>query len=194
MVVISGCIGYNGKASLFCTEVIDLYLKWMGRYRGVVEQLIHYCNVYASVYKKELTYPKTGLSVSFSQIQVLEYLLENEELNQNMSTIARRLGITLSSFSKMINVLVEKGLVEKFYISGNKKNIIVHINDRGRALYDEYSNYIFRHHFAAMFDSLEALSNEQLSLLEQALSHHPNSKQEKTPCAVLIPVGRTRAD
>ena len=103
---------YN-SISVLC-EVIVLELKWMGRYRGVVEQLIRYCNVYAGVYKKETLYPKTNVAVSYSQVQVLEYLLENEELNQNMSTIAKRLGITLSSFSKMINVLMEKGLVENW--------------------------------------------------------------------------------
>jgi len=30
-----------------------MQLQWMGEYREIVEKLIHYCNVYASVYKKE---------------------------------------------------------------------------------------------------------------------------------------------
>lgn len=163
-------------------------LKWMGRYRGVVEQLIRYCNVYAGVYKKETLYPKTNVAVSYSQVQVLEYLLENEELNQNMSTIAKRLGITLSSFSKMINVLTEKGLVEKYYIEGNKKNIIVHINDRGRALYEEYTQYIVKRHFAAMFDALRDLPDEYLPMLADALAKHPVATQAVESAPVLIPV------
>mgnify|MGYP007101998053 FL=1 len=53
-------------------------LEWMGEYREVVEALIHYCNIYAGVYRTEkLQYQ--GISYSYAQIQVLEYLLENEE-------------------------------------------------------------------------------------------------------------------
>ena len=33
-----------------------MQLEWMGEYREVVESLIHYCNVYAGVYKKEMTH------------------------------------------------------------------------------------------------------------------------------------------
>ena len=79
-------------------------LEWMGDYRELLEKLIHYCNQYANSYKEEQDY---GLAepFSFAQIQVLEYLLENEELNQNMSTISTRLGVSLSAFSKMVNRL-----------------------------------------------------------------------------------------
>ena len=52
-------------------------LDWMGEYRGVVEALIHYCNIYAGVYRIEkMTY--RDVRYSYAQIQVLEYLLENE--------------------------------------------------------------------------------------------------------------------
>lgn len=174
-------------------EVNTLKLTWMGPYREVVEQLIHYCNVYATVYKKELHYTKTDVSVSFAQIQVLEYLLENEELNQNMSTIAKRLGITLSTFSKLINVLVEKNLVEKYYIEGNKKSIIVHINDRGRVLYDEYSQIIRDTHFSRMFDALAEIPEQYLLLFAHALSYDPlEQRTQKLGEPQLIPVSECK--
>ena len=56
-------------------------LAWMGEYRDVVEKLIRYCNIYAAVYKKE-AYRGTDVKISYSQIQVVEYLLENEELHR----------------------------------------------------------------------------------------------------------------
>ena len=55
-------------------------LDWMGEYRGVVEALIHYCNIYAGVYRVEKL-EFEGVTYSYAQIQVLEYLLENEELH-----------------------------------------------------------------------------------------------------------------
>ena len=79
-------------------------LEWMGEYRDVVEALIHYCNRYSASYKAEKL-ELFGINFSFAQIQVLEYLLENEDLCQNMSQIAERLGISRSNFTKIIHRL-----------------------------------------------------------------------------------------
>ncbi|MBP5294475.1 MAG: MarR family transcriptional regulator, partial [Lachnospiraceae bacterium] len=79
-------------------------LEWMGEHREVVEALIHYCNIYAGVYRIEkMSYE--GITYSYAQIQVLEYLLENEERGENMRTIAHRLGIHRSNFTKIIHRL-----------------------------------------------------------------------------------------
>ena len=93
-------------------------LAWMGEYREMVEALIHYCNIYAAAYKVEKM-EFQGVSYSYAQIQVLEYLLENEERNENMSAIAARLGITRSNFTKIVNRLVAKGLLDKAYMLGS---------------------------------------------------------------------------
>jgi DNA-binding MarR family transcriptional regulator len=164
-----------------------MQLEWMGEYREVVESLIHYCNVYAGVYKKEQTHG-TEVSFSFAQIQVLEYLLENEELNQNMSCIATRLGITFSTFSKVVNKLESKGLLEKYYLEGNKKNIVVRVSDLGRQVYTTYSEEILKKHFSAMFEHLKEIPSEYLPSIAKALKSASLNKQPETECApVLIP-------
>lgn len=165
-------------------------LEWMGSYRGLLEKLIRYCNVYAAVYKEEIDY---GLEepFSFAQIQVLEYLLENEELNQNMSTIACRLGVSLSTFSKMVSKLTDKGLLEKFYLEGNRKNIVVRVSQRGRELYGEYSQRVLEEHFSHMFDVLNTIPEEYIASFVQALDRpfSAAAHKEKKPAAepVLIP-------
>jgi DNA-binding MarR family transcriptional regulator len=164
-----------------------MQLEWMGEYRDVVEGLIHYCNVYAGIYKKEQTHG-TDVSFSFAQIQVLEYLLENEELNQNMSCIATRLGITFSTFSKVVNKLESKGLLEKYYLEGNKKNIVVRVSDLGRQVYTTYSEEILKKHFSAMFEHLKEIPSEYLPTIAKALKNASLNKQPETECApVLIP-------
>ena len=95
-------------------------LAWMGDYREVVEALIHYCNIYAAAYKVEKMEYR-GVRYSYAQIQVLEYLLENEERNENMSAVAGRLGITRSNFTKIVNRLAAKGIVEKDYMPGSRR-------------------------------------------------------------------------
>ena len=97
-------------------------LAWMGEYREIVEALIHYCNIYAAAYKLEKMEYR-GVTYSYAQIQVLEYLLENEERNENMSAIAARLGITRSNFSKIASRLVAKGLLKKEYLPGSQKEM-----------------------------------------------------------------------
>lgn len=128
-------------------------LEWMGEYRDVVEALIHYCNIYAAAYKVEKMEYR-GVTYSFSQIQVLEYLLENEARQEKMSAIARRLGITRSNFTKIIKRLSDKGLVEKQPVTGSRKEIMVSVNALGRELYNDYAKEILRWHFSPMFDSL----------------------------------------
>lgn len=143
-------------------------LAWMGEYREVVEALIHYCNIYAAAYKVEKMQFQ-GVSYSYAQIQVLEYLLENEERNENMSAIAARLGITRSNFTKIVNRLVAKGLLDKAYMPGSRKAMKLTVNDLGRELYTAYSQEILRWHFSPMFRELAKISPEDYPAIRDAL-------------------------
>ena len=144
-------------------------LAWMGEYREVVEALIRYCNVYAYVYKSEKLYHE-GVHYSYAQIQVLEYLLENEEKQEPMNAVAARLGVTRSNFTKIVRRLEEKGLVEKNYIPGSRKSIAVTVNDKGRKLYDTYSKEILIWHFGAMFGELTGIPPEYRDNISRALT------------------------
>ena len=143
-------------------------LEWMGEYRGVVEALIHYCNIYASAYKLEKQ-SYQGISYSYAQIQVLEYLLENEERQEHMSAVASRLGITRSNFTKIVSRLEAKGLVERRQRPGSRKELLVTVLPLGRALYEEYSQEILRWHFAPMFEELRQVPPEDREHLRDAL-------------------------
>jgi len=167
-----------------------MQLEWMGEYREVVEKLIHYCNAYASIYKKECI-TKTGVTFSFSQIQVLEYLLENEERNENMSIIAARLGIALSSFSKLVSALEKKGLLEKYNLEGNKKNIVVRVSPLGEQVYEAYSKEIYENHFKHMFEILSSLPKEYLPIVAEALAEPMRRRTYTAPQKpALIPYHR----
>lgn len=144
-------------------------LDWMGDHREFVESLIHYCNIYSFSYKPEVMNYK-GVSYSFALIQVLEYLLENEERNEKMCEIALRLGITRSNFTKIINRLAHKGLVRKVSVPGNRKELRVVPTPFGRELYDDYSSKILDYHFSKMFRTLDKIPPEYRSMMGEALS------------------------
>ena len=143
-------------------------LSWMGEYRDVVDALIHYCNIYAAAYKIEKMEFR-GVSYSYAQIQVLEYLLENEERNENMSAIAARLGITRSNFTKIVNRLVAKGLLEKHHLPGSRKELCLTVNALGRELYEDYSQDILRWHFSPMFAHLDRIDKADYPAIHDAL-------------------------
>ena len=143
-------------------------LAWMGENRGVVEALIHYCNIYASAYKLEKQ-EYHGIHYSYAQIQVLEYLLENEERDEHMSAIASRLGISRSNFTKIVNRLESKGLVEKRLRPGSRKELLVTVLPQGKALYEDYSREILRWHFAPMFEELSQIPTEPREHIRLAL-------------------------
>ena len=57
----------------------------------------------------------------------------------------------------LTRLLEEKGLVDKKYAPGSRKNINVTVNEKGRKLYRTYSGLILRHHFAPMFKHLQEI-------------------------------------
>lgn len=157
------CYTERGKA------VERVKLEWMGEYRDIVEALIHYCNIYAAVYKIERMEFR-GVQYSYAQIQVLEYLLENEEREENMSSIAARLGITRSNFTKIVNRLVQKGLLQKSPMPGSRKAVRLTVNPLGRELYAAYSQEILRWHFSPMFRELEQIPPTYYPRIRDALN------------------------
>lgn len=143
-------------------------LEWMGDYRGILESLIHYCNIYSSAYKPEV-FEYKGVTYSFSLIQVVEYLIENEERDENMNAIAKRLGITRSSFTKITHKLEDKGLVRKTEKEGNLKEIYLVVTDFGRELYENYANIIFEQHFSKMFKEFDKIPKEYMEVFAKGL-------------------------
>lgn len=148
-------------------------LQWLGEYRGLVEALIYFANNYMRVYNKEFLGDEVKLS--FSQIQVLEYLIENEEYNQKMAEIAKRLGITASSFTKLANKLVEKGILQKYHIKGNRKDIIIRVTPFGKREYQKYSEQTASLLFGEMFRIGNEVSEKELEIFTRML-HSLSSK------------------
>lgn len=112
-------------------------LEWMGEYRNVVDAMIRMCNAYYRVYNSEFV---SDIHLSPAQLQVMEYILENDDSHDNMSVIAKRLSISQSSFSKIVNQLVRRGFLEKYHLTNNGKNVIIKVSDYGKACYAKYSS------------------------------------------------------
>lgn len=150
-----------------------MQLDWLGEYRTFIEKLIKFGNAYAATYQKEQSFGTTK-SFSSSQLQTMEYILENEEKNQTMKEIAERLGISPSSFSKNVKKMIEKGLLEKYQTEDNKKNIIVKVSPLGKAVYSDYCDYVKKGIINDLKAKLSDVPKENIDIIAEAIDMWAN--------------------
>ncbi len=142
--------------------------EWLGRYRQLTEKIVRYGNAYARTYNKPIFYG-TNIDLTTAEVQTLEYILENEELKLNMVDIASRLGVSSSVFSKYVKQMLDRGLLEKYHILGNRKNIIIRASPLGRELYTQYCKYEREIYFENILSYLDDIPDEYISRFSTVL-------------------------
>lgn len=138
-----------------------MQLEWLGKYRLLVEKIIKYGNIYSRTYRKNHLYG-TDRVFSAAELQTLEYILENENEHQNMAEIASRLGVSRSTLSKNVKMMLDKGLLEKYHTYDNRKDIIIKPSEEGRHVYEQYCIFAQKDFFDKMFEILEDVPDEHI--------------------------------
>ena len=146
----------------------------MGPYRDFVDSLVRFGNVWSQATSTPGAI-KTSAFISGTELQVLEYILENEDLHQKMAEVAQRLYIPQSSFSKIVKQLVEKGLLEKYHAKGNQKDVIVQVSEKGRKVYLEYAEGAKNGKWGEMFKTLDKLPQEAVSMMTDMFNEFSSS-------------------
>ncbi len=144
-------------------------LEWLGKYRGFVGKLMKFGNAYARTYNDENRVVDSPIKLSSAQIQTLECIIENEENNRNMAALSAMLGMTPSAFSKNVNKMMGKGLLEKYQASNNKKDIIVRVSDFGKKIYEQYADHALEAVFNEMFEKLDEIPEQYLEKFAEIL-------------------------
>ena len=144
-------------------------LDWMREYRPTVEAMISFGNAYSQVVNIPGIMTDAAM-INATEVQVLEYILENEERHENMSTIAKRLNISQSTFSKMTKQLVSKNLLEKYHSSSNSKNVIIKVSTHGREVYEKYSRDTFERFWKDIFAELDKLDDASIAVFNDILT------------------------
>ena len=108
-----------------------------------------------------------AIDLSAAQIQTLEYIMENE--NTKMSDIARKLGVTRSTFSKNAKNLIDKGLLKKYRREDNKKDIYLFATDFGKEVYHQYTDFVYNNWYQELFKIADTVPQEYLDKFEQML-------------------------
>ena len=145
-------------------------LEWMGKYRAYVEAMVRYGNAYAQAVN--IAGVMEDPPITSAQLQVLEYILENETRHDNMASIAARLQISQSSFSKIAKQLVTKNLLERYHLKNNKKEVILQVTDHGREIYEQYATGPRTEVWRKSFAMLDTLDENTVQLITHMLDLH----------------------
>lgn len=145
-------------------------LKWFGEHRRLIEKMILYGNSYARTYK--IACPRyKGYELSASEMQVMEYLLENEEKQENMLVISQRLGISASSFTNVVSKLTKMGLLEKYHLENNRKAVIVLVSALGKEIYEAYTKEASEHWIEPVARMLEGIPKQYIEKFAEVLEY-----------------------
>lgn len=152
-------------------------LEWMGPYRDIIGNFYRSANGYSQICKSEIF----GEPVTFSpyEVQIIEHILEHAEEHRNMKWYASRLGLSQGTYSKYIQKLVDKGLLEKYHTSGNKKDIILMVSPLGLQEYKAYAAIAESYLFSDLFEYLNGLGEEELETVNRVFAIFGRMHAEK---------------
>lgn len=143
-------------------------LTWFGRYRDIIAALVYHTNCVnrTSNVRENIG---DGVMLTVQEWQTLESIIEHDDKSLIMSDISKLLGLPLSTLSKVTKQLLSQGLVERYRIDGNRKNIILRPSKKGYLLYHSHCEAVTRPLFQNFFNKLEPLSDEQLKIISDAI-------------------------
>ena len=101
--------------------------------------------------------------ITNNDMHVIEAIGLNEA--KNMSTIAKKLNITVSSLTTAMNSLVRKGYVERQRSTDDRRVVEVRLTERGRKAYRQHEEY----HMQMVEAAIAEMSQEEIQVLIKML-------------------------
>lgn len=141
---------------------------WQADYGDIIAEIIKYGNLYANINKKASDFG-TNYQVSLSDIQILEKVYLNEKKQMKMNELAAELGMTQSAFSKNINKLVKMGLVKKYHLENNKKDVFLLVTEEGKETYELQLQFVYERIFSRVVTVLQKMEKNDIRGFIQVL-------------------------
>lgn len=167
-------------------------LEWMDPYREIIRNFYRSANGYSQICKTEMF----GETIKFSpyEVQIMEHILEYADQHKNMKWYAGQLGLSQATYSKYVQRLVRKGLVEKYHAAGNRKNIILMVSAAGLKEYAKYAQQSKEKRFHDLFELLSSITPAELEAVSRVFAilgtlHGENQEEKPDEPVVLVKVG-----
>ncbi|MDH6369225.1 DNA-binding MarR family transcriptional regulator [Paenibacillus sp. PastF-3] len=107
-----------------------------------------------------------------SEVHCIEYIEKN--VDSNVTKLAESFFMTRGAISKLTKKLIEKGLIESYQKSDNKKEIYFRLTEQGKVIYKIHENLHkeFQERDKAVFEQItEEQFDSMLSFVEKYSSH-----------------------
>lgn len=113
---------------------------------------------------------------SYSETHCIDYIGKNEL--PNVTKIAEHMQMTRGAISKMTKKLLAKGLIEKYTLESNKKEVYFRLTESGMELYKEHEK---RHRLWEQRDSrfLERYSLEEIEIITKFMREFNSYLEDK---------------
>lgn len=133
----------------------------MKKYNEILGKIINLTNVMNKMSKTPRDYG-VGFMLYPSEIHTIEAIAAHEQINANV--LSKVLGITNGAITQMTNKLIKKGLVEKYKMDNNKKEVYFKLTELGK-LADQGHDSFHEQTYKNIINYLDTLKPNQRDAL-----------------------------
>ncbi len=128
----------------------------------IVEKLIHAFNKMNERAKKPRDY---GTSDLLFQSEIHTLAVIRHHTGKNASELAMILGVTNGAISQVVSKLINKGLIEKYHLRGNQKEVYFRPTQKGELAFAGHERHDEKR-FGDLLSYLSSLKQEELKIIE----------------------------
>ena len=139
------------------------------RYALLVKAIIKHSLIVSSGLNEKIPL-KGGSEITMMEWLAVETVVENRDEYNSMVELSRRIGIPPSSFFRIVHHLQKTGLVEKYRVQGNKKNIILRPTALALSIYEERTPDLRNSLWGDFYKELDQFSDSDIRKIVNAFS------------------------
>ena len=139
------------------------------RYTPLVKEIIRHCNIVSNGMNDNVVL-RDNIVITVQEWIVTELIVEQREEYNSMVELSRMIGIPPSSFFRIVSHLQKTGLVEKYRVQGNKKNIILRPTDLALSIYEERTPAMRNALWGDFYKELDQFSDSDIMKITNAFS------------------------
>ena len=139
------------------------------RYTPLIKEIIRHCNIVNNGMNDSVTL-RANIVITVQEWIVTELIVEQRDEYNSMVELSRRIGIPPSSFFRIVHHLQKTGLVEKYRVQGNKKNIILRPTALALSIYEERTPDLRNSLWGDFYKELDQFSDSDIRKIVNAFS------------------------
>ena len=139
------------------------------RYTPLVKAIIKH-SLIVSTGMNEIIPVGENQHITLQEWLVVETVVEQREEYYSMVELSRMAGLPPSTFFRVVTHLQKAGLVDKYRIQNNKKNIVLRPTELALKMYEERKNTAMREIWGDFFQTLDRFSDEDIETLTTAFT------------------------